>query len=142
VKICLDSQSSGKKGARSLLLVVMMIGSVVLQMGGLHVRRSDDAVRIAQQLGALERRTSLALEQAWRFGGKLYLPSATVFDLDPQTIATANALREATGEVTPDVVVLTHRSCEANSCIAVLASLGYALEERMFDYLVFRRISS
>jgi hypothetical protein len=75
------------------ILLAACAASLVGEVGGFVIGRSDGAVALAQNIARHSQVQGIAIEQAWRLGGHLYLPMAEPFvNLEPGQVETASAL--------------------------------------------------
>lgn len=127
----------------ALALCVAVMVSLLYGISGFHVRRSDDAVRLARVLARDPDIGGLAVEQLWRMGGRLYLGQLSpLYDLDPGSLSTPGGLALAARR-NVSVVALRTATCASPECNATLATEGF--HERPApvhsDYRLFERIS-
>ena len=57
----------------SIAIVGGVVASTLLSINGYHVRRSDAAVSLARAIASTPGVSSVAVEQLWRWGGRIYL---------------------------------------------------------------------
>lgn len=57
----------------AIVLFVFFLGCIVFEVNGFHFRRSESGVEMARFLAAQKNVSSVAIQQIWRAGGKLYL---------------------------------------------------------------------
>lgn len=135
----LRSSQHARAGALALGLVAAVAFRTVDQTSKYHVVRSDREVRFARQLGPTLSSAPVVAEQAWRFGGRLYLghgrtvTDVGVHDLEPGVIV-------ATVERTsPGLILVSHRTCAAVECVSSLNALGFvATENRGLEDIGYR----
>ena len=73
-RVLVRAQSDRTVAARMTLAVCVAIAAgQTYQISRFHVRRSDNAVRLARALAAEGGHGGLAVEQLWRMGGRLFL---------------------------------------------------------------------
>jgi hypothetical protein len=70
------------------LIMILIVGFMVaLEIDGFRLRRSDSAVEMARYLARQPDIQSLAIEQLWKAGGRLYLwKKRKIVDIDPALI--------------------------------------------------------
>jgi hypothetical protein len=127
----------------ALLLCAATIASATYEVSRFHMRRSDDAVRLAHVFAASNVEGGLAVEQLWRMGGHLYLGRfQPLVSLDPATLRTPGGLRDAAGDPARRWIALRLQTC-GEECVSMLSSRGF--EERRppvpSEYRLFERVS-
>jgi hypothetical protein len=127
----------------ALALCVVVTVSLLYGISRFHVRRSDDAVRLAQSLAAARDIRGLAVEQLWRMGGRLYLGDVLPLeDLDPGSVATPGGLIAAVANRNVNLIALRTETCTSRECDAALATQGFRERQTPVhsDYRLFERI--
>ena len=125
----------------ALVLVLVVIGAALFELGGFHFRRSESAVRLAREIASRDELAgaTLVVEQAWRWGGRLYFPRGTrVVDLPPERAGTPALAGMA---CQPGVVLVAVRSVAPADVAAAIGSCGYTSRAvaTVSDYTVFAR---
>jgi glycosyl transferase family 22 (putative mannosyltransferase) len=76
-------------------LLAACAASLIGEAGGFVIGHSDGAVALAQEIARRDPFQGIAIEQAWRLGGHLYLPAAAPFiDLDSHQVEDRAALED------------------------------------------------
>ncbi|MFC2146009.1 hypothetical protein ACFLRT_01535, partial [Acidobacteriota bacterium] len=76
-----------KRQLQALLLSFVFMGSLLFEVDGFRFRRSEAGVDVAKYLTTQKNVQSVAFEQIWRAGGKIYLHKIPqVMDISPETI--------------------------------------------------------
>jgi len=76
-----------KRQLQALLLSFVFMGSLLFELDGFRFRRSEAGVDVAKYLITQKDIHSVAFEQIWRGGGKIYLHKIpNVFDISPDFI--------------------------------------------------------
>ncbi len=55
------------------VMIVVFLGCIIFEVNGFHFRRSESGIEMARFLAAQTELRSVAIQQIWRAGGKLYL---------------------------------------------------------------------
>jgi hypothetical protein len=138
----LRSRSDATAAAWALCLVVAVVGRVVDQTSKYHIVRSDREVRFAQQIAPSLSPPPVMAEQAWRFGGHLYLGQGrAVVDVGPDDLAPTD-IAATVSRASPGLVLVSAHTCASVRCASSLSSLGFvemgspSLES--FGYRLFR----
>jgi hypothetical protein len=113
------------------------------QVSKYHIVRSDREVNFAQSEAPSLPREPVMMEQAWRFGGHLYLGNGrSVIDIGTSDPAT---FFERVTQIRPALVVISSGTCDAVGCESSLLANGLVEGEgRGLEgtrYRVFRRRS-
>lgn len=108
------------------ILLAACAASLVGEVGGFVIGRSDGAVALARNIARRSQVQGIVIESAWRLGGHLYLPMAEPFiNLDPGQVENAAALGDVLRETKVVRVVLdAHRLARTHADKTVLA-LGF-----------------
>ena len=118
----------GRRG-RPAVLELALIAGLLMSLGheaaGWRLRRSDADVALAR--GPLARETRpgarMAIEQAWRVGGQLYLTDRVVEVLDPAAMSAPGG--PFNRESLPDWIILDRGTVEQDAHADTLRSKGY-----------------
>jgi hypothetical protein len=141
-RVLVRAQSDRAVGARMALAVCLAIAaSLTYEIGRFHVRRSDDAVRLARALANERGNGGLAVEQLWRMGGRLYLATfSPLIDVDSSVLTRGGAVAAAE-DTSVQAIALRADTCARVDCVTLLAARGFA--ERTppvrSDYRLFAR---
>jgi hypothetical protein len=85
--------------ATGVALVPLIVLACLQEMGGWRLARSNEEVRLARFLDA-QGRDGVAVEQAWRLGGQIYLSGhALIVDVNPERLRDARSRSEAFKDV-------------------------------------------
>jgi Alg9-like mannosyltransferase family len=117
-------------GQIPLLLVAGACGALLFNVAGFHVRRSDEGARIAAALDSTGQVQSIAIDQAWRLGGRLYLRHVPVVtDLDRGRFQEPGYLSGELARTHADWVFIDADLCRAIGCATTLGGLGYGARQ-------------
>jgi hypothetical protein len=111
---------------RALLLSVAFIGSLLFEVDGFRFRRSEAGVDVAKYLTAQKNIQSVAFEQVWRAGGKIYLHKIPqVLDISPDSIADPQYLMKIIDTPGLQIVVLKENDVNKYHYDDVLIKKGF-----------------
>jgi hypothetical protein len=124
-------------------LLVAIPLRLVDQASSYHVRRTDAEVSLAKRMNGTLPRAPIAIESAWRFGGRLYLGrDRTVEDLDSQTLS-VEGVEHRLRNAGVRAVVVSSETCTRTSCGESLGSSGFIeslqLDAQNTAYKIFVR---
>jgi len=57
----------------AMVIVVLFLGCIIFEVNGFHFQRSESGIQMARYLANQTNVSSVAIQQIWRAGGKLYL---------------------------------------------------------------------
>ena len=90
-----------------------------------HVTRTDGEVAVARAMAPSLTSAPVLAEQAWRFGGHLYLGHGRrVNELEPD-IPDPTAFEAAIARTRPGLSLVSNGTCDRTACAATLMSRGY-----------------
>jgi hypothetical protein len=115
---------AARTGWRAVALTAALCVGLAHDMGHWRLPRTNPDVAFARRLdAALPRETRVAMEQAWRAGGRVYLHPRAVIDLDPERAADI----EYVSRTVPldAAVVLDSRTTSRGGLAAELHNRGY-----------------
>ena len=116
--------SPGARAWRPVALTALLALGLAQDAGHWRLPRSNPDVAFARSVTAsVPADARIAIEQAWRLGGRLYLHPREIVDLDPDRLDDASYLF---GKLPPrTVVLLDSRSVGRHSLAQALRSHGY-----------------
>jgi hypothetical protein len=120
-----------------------VFASTILSISGFHVQRSDAEVALARSL-AVERNVSgVAVEQLWRWGGRIYLGHfPALVDLDGR-LARPQDLATVAQDASVSIIALRTETCVRLECGESLRGAGFeervSAESSAATYKVFAR---
>jgi hypothetical protein len=129
-------------GRFALALCTVVAASLTYEGSRWHVRRSDDAVRLARALSVAPAQGGLAVEQLWRMGGHLYLGQfSPLKDLDPAALASPGGVAAAGEEPALRWIALRVQTCRTRDCAGALGPRGFSERKPPVasDYRLFGR---
>jgi Alg9-like mannosyltransferase family len=138
-----NAVESTKREALATLLALAIPLRLIDVTAGYHIRPSDSQVRLAKELGGRSG-GGIALEQVWRFGGHLYLPSTTaILDVGPDTFQGSSEFQNLVADGSVRMAAISDRTCERTSCEEMFRGAGFEEVEteasRRAGYRVFGR---
>jgi hypothetical protein len=96
-----------RRQMQALLLSFVFIGSLLFEIDGFRFRRSEAGVDVAKYLSKQKNIQSVAFEQIWRGGGKIYLYKIPhVLDISPDSIGDTRYLMTIINTPGLQIVVL------------------------------------
>lgn len=125
-------------------LTAALAASTLISISGFHVQRTDGEVALARSMAAEPDVTGLAVEQLWRWGGRLYLggiPALTELD---GLAGSAAELAVIAQQPAMTAIALRSETCDRLGCGDVLRDAG--LEDRTSPaataagYRIFKRV--
>lgn len=132
----LPSWRASRAGFWALALLVALSFRTLDQTSKYHVVRTDREVHFAQRMALSLTERAVVAEQAWRFGGRLYLGRGrAVYGADGADWAPASVTATITA-TSPGLVLVSASTCASHQCDATLSALGFA-EQRDADALAF-----
>jgi hypothetical protein len=120
----IGADASDRRSWQPLVLLALVGIGLAHDAGHWRLPRSNADVAFARQLAAaIPHGKSVAVEQAWRAGGRLYLHPRAVIDLDPDRLGDPEYVWQT---VPPEaLLVLDSRSTSRHGLQAALQSRGY-----------------
>jgi hypothetical protein len=110
---------------RPLIFVAALAASALVSVNRFHVRRSDDAVAHARDVAASRQVRGVAVEQLWRWGGRLYLGRVpALVELDGR-LPDATALRREAAAESIEWIGLRDDTCQRLDCAQVMHDAGF-----------------
>jgi hypothetical protein len=115
-------------------LIVALAAAMLYELGGWRLRRSNDAVALAQFIRETDPVSGVGVEQLWQAGGALYLSGRSVL-VDVREEEVPKALRS------PDLTWLALKVDTVNrhQYEPVLSNAGWRRHARFGDYDLFQR---
>ena len=141
---CLTGLRGRQQHLRMAMVGALVAGSVVHQINGMHIRRSDAAVAMARWLTATSRSDTMLIEQGWRLGGRIHLGfDRDLIDADAGQLRTPGFLEDIVARHRPVRIAITNETCGDTRCQETLLRLGYTQIDdnpvRSSGYVAFRR---
>jgi len=127
----------------SIAIVGGVVASTLLSINGYHVRRSDAAVSLARSVAGTPGVSGVAVEQLWRWGGRIYLGRLPALQELDGRLARPEDLATLAQDLSISIIALRTETCARLGCADVLGRAG--LEERLSaessnaEYRVFLR---
>ena len=127
----------------SIAIVGGVIASTLMSINGYHVRRSDAAVSLARSIAGTPGVSSVAVEQLWRWGGRIYLRGVPALQELDGRLARPEDLATLAQDTSISILALRTETCARLGCAEALRGAG--LEERVSaessdaEYRVFSR---
>jgi hypothetical protein len=120
------------------LFAPLLVLSVLHDLGGWRLSRSNEGIRLAQYLRAIGR-TGIAAQDPWRLGGRPYLwPLEPLVEVSPSLLGDGSGLAAAVEDA--NWVALRHRVARTAGD-PVMRALGFERDAawRGEDYVLYRR---
>jgi hypothetical protein len=125
------------------LLVGAFSVLLLLEADGVRFRRSEEAIRAVSLAASHGNAQVVALEEAWRAGGRLFLMrTPVVLELEPAVLESADALERFVSDRHVDVVGITAMTATRRGYADLLVRCGFTEEHRALlrpTYRVFYR---
>ena len=143
VAAAVRARSHDAAPALALALLASISLRAIDQASKYHVDRSDSEVGFAAEVAPSLSSAPVVLEQAWRFGGHIYLGRGRqVVDLNPVNLG-PDEFAQRIASLSPGLVALSAGACERLRCDTTLVGSGFveATPPPLVDlrYRVFRR---
>jgi len=113
----------------SIAIVGGVVASTLLSINGYHVRRSDAAVSLARSIAGTPGVSSVAVEQLWRWGGRIYFARLPALQELDGRLARPEDLATLAQDTTISIIALRTETCARLGCAELLQGAG--LEERV-----------
>jgi hypothetical protein len=142
VRVAAGPSGSPRRWA-PMAITAGVFASTILSISGFHVQRSDAEVALARSL-AVERNVSgVAVEQLWRWGGRIYLGHfPALVDLDGR-LARPQDLATVAQDASVSIIALRTETCVRLECGESLRGAGFeervSAESSAATYKVFAR---
>jgi hypothetical protein len=131
------ASTGGRRWARELFAPLLLL-SVLHEVGGWRLARSNEGIRLARHLRAAEG-DGVAAEDFWKLGGAIYLsPRDPLLSLDAALLADSGT---AAAAVADKSWVALRISSAASGADALMQSLGFARDPSWHgeEYVLYRR---
>jgi hypothetical protein len=134
-----------KRQLQALLLSFAFIGSLLFEVDGFRFRRSEAGVDVAKYLTAQKNIQSVAFEQVWRAGGKIYLHKIPqVLDISPDSIGDPQYLMKIIDTPGLQIVVLKENDVKKYHYDDLLIKKGFeefhVRQEGRDKYRLFKKL--
>ena len=130
----------------SFAMCLCMVISIVWDLQGVHFARSEREIDVARRIVAEGPSPRLvAAEQAWRFGGNVYLqPIEGVYDFSVEDATLGDLWRHLSTDRRIDVLIISIATCDVSGCDDRARVSGFSeatvAQDRKDGYRVFTRL--
>jgi hypothetical protein len=133
-------RGAARAGALAMAMFILTGGAVLFEVGGWRFKKPDEAVAIARYIHAAGCTGSVAFEQSWTAGGRLYLRECQLLEIEPERSKEADYFRSIAGRSDVEWLVI-RKAGQQDPRAGMLLDAGFQVDGALDTpaHLVARR---